>query len=454
MGGVKLNHYICEIKPNNYKQVIMKTIKNFALLVSVCVAVLMAAGCDKTDDAGNTSGTTDPIEEPKPVENPLTDLPWLKAKVDEITLIIKNGNPLSVSIYQCVYGDSETGFLIDEGNIKPFYNCKGEVLCIMGGVAGETCPELNIIKQKLIREIKIEEPKPVEKSIVGEWKLNGIVDAETGKLTELEPKDCKKCYTLTFTEDYTYTGFSSTNALAGKYTVNFEASIIEIQYGGTKMGEFGDGALYADILSSVQSFSFSETGELKLYSNEKKNYLLYKRNLTETHETTGVLMLKVDFTTNTFEGGYEHTFNKSAAETFTISSQYQSPGDFGGIELYFSEIDKLLFSGTIFWMGLGEIQYPAPDKWLSAEDFDKTGYLYYISPKNGFEEVLNYEGGGYFQYLNETEIAAIWGAVQPLVKAREYIQENPEQKVKMYLYTPTVGLTDWAVAKWVIFLKK
>ena len=45
----------------------MKTIKNTALLVSVCVAVLLTAGCDKTDDAGNTSITTDPIEEPKPV---------------------------------------------------------------------------------------------------------------------------------------------------------------------------------------------------------------------------------------------------------------------------------------------------------------------------------------------------------------------------------------------------
>jgi hypothetical protein len=87
------------------------------------------------------------------VENPLTDLPWLKAIVDEIVLAIQNGNPLSVSIYQCVYGDSETGFLVDTGNMKPFYNYNGEILCIMGGFAGATCSELNIVSKILIWEI-------------------------------------------------------------------------------------------------------------------------------------------------------------------------------------------------------------------------------------------------------------------------------------------------------------
>ncbi|MDR2556295.1 MAG: hypothetical protein LBC49_01115 [Bacteroidales bacterium] len=86
------------------------------------------------------------------VDNPLTDLPWLKAIVDEIVLDVKNGNPLSVSIYQCIYGSNETGFLVEIGNMNPFYNCSGEILCIMGGVAGETCPELNIVKEKLIWE--------------------------------------------------------------------------------------------------------------------------------------------------------------------------------------------------------------------------------------------------------------------------------------------------------------
>ena len=178
-------------------------------------------------------------------------------------------------------------------------------------------------------------------------------------------------------------------------------------------------------------------------------------NSLEADETTDVLMLKVDFTTNAFEGGYEHIFNESV-KTFTISSKYKAPGDFGEIKLYFSEIDKLLFDGTIIWMGHGEIQYPASDKWLSASDFSRTIALDYVSPKNGFEEVLNYEEyhAGYFQYLTESEIEAIWSAVQSVVKVREYIKENPNQKVKMYLYTPTVGSVDPTVAKWIIFLNK
>jgi hypothetical protein len=103
------------------------------------------------------------------VENPLTDLPWLKAKIDEFNLLVQENPYLSVAIYQCKYGNNETGFLIDEGNMKPFYNCKGEVLCIMGGVAGETCSELNIDfeNKKLIWEIK---PLAEISEEIWEWK--------------------------------------------------------------------------------------------------------------------------------------------------------------------------------------------------------------------------------------------------------------------------------------------
>jgi len=113
------------------------------MIATLCLIVFVATGCDKS------KATSMPCN----VDNPLTDLPWLKEKVDEINLIIQNGNPLSVSIYQCVYGNGKTGFLVDEGNIKSFYNCEGEILCIMGGFAGETCSELNIVSQELIKEI-------------------------------------------------------------------------------------------------------------------------------------------------------------------------------------------------------------------------------------------------------------------------------------------------------------
>jgi hypothetical protein len=89
------------------------------------------------------------------VKNPLTDLPWLKAKVEELTLLYQE-TPSDVAIYQCRYGKGQMGFLVDLGNIASFYNCEGEVLCATGGVAGVTCPdELNIgfDNRKLIWQI-------------------------------------------------------------------------------------------------------------------------------------------------------------------------------------------------------------------------------------------------------------------------------------------------------------
>ena len=79
------------------------------------------------------------------VENPITDLPWLKARIDEYILLIQEGVPLSdVAIYQCTYGNGETGFLDFNGNVNPFHNCEGEILCELGGYLGETCSHLNI----------------------------------------------------------------------------------------------------------------------------------------------------------------------------------------------------------------------------------------------------------------------------------------------------------------------
>ena len=118
----------------------------FTIITMLCFIVITSltiSGCDKQKTPHLVCN----------VENPLKDLPWLKAQVDEITLLSQQGNPLRIAIYECMYDNKKTGFLIDEGNIKPFYNCSGDILCVMGGWAGETCSELNIVKQELIWEI-------------------------------------------------------------------------------------------------------------------------------------------------------------------------------------------------------------------------------------------------------------------------------------------------------------
>jgi len=160
-----------------------------------------------------------------------------------------------------------------------------------------------------------------------------------------------------------------------------------------------------------------------------------------------VLMLKVDYTTNTFEGGYEFTFPQET-ETFNISYIYNPPGDFGDITLFYQELDEKLFAGGIVWMGCGRITYPELEQWLPAEAFEITELKNLIYPKNGFESITEFplDGFGY-------DYSQAWVAVQSLVKVREYLNNNPEQKVKIYFYRPSVGIgnpPDW---KWIIFLK-
>ena len=83
-----------------------------------------------------------------------------------------------------------------------------------------------------------------------------------------------------------------------------------------------------------------------LLSCKKDNKIL------QSSPTAKVLLLKVDYITNTFQGGKELIFSKNPS-TFTISNEYEVPSDLGNIKLKYQEIDETLFDGTIFWMGRG-----------------------------------------------------------------------------------------------------
>jgi hypothetical protein len=154
-------------------------------------------------------------------------------------------------------------------------------------------------------------------------------------------------------------------------------------------------------------------------------------------------MLKVDLTTNRFEGGKELVF-KTANDTFTVTNEYAPPGDFGHLKLFYSEINEMFFYGTIVWMGCGKILYP--ENWSPAEDFLHTNTKDYILP-NGFDNVFT-------SYRDTLNYEIPWSGIQSLLKTREYMQANPTQKVKLFLYMPSVGVGDPADWKWIFFLKK
>lgn len=156
-----------------------------------------------------------------------------------------------------------------------------------------------------------------------------------------------------------------------------------------------------------------------------------------------VLMLKVDYTTNKFEGGKEFSF-KNSTQSFTIDNEYRAPGDFGSIKLIYRELDEPLFDGSIIWMGLGKMTFP--ETLQPSSKFNSVLTTDVVYPENGFENIFNPN--------NETyDYSEVWMAIQHLVKVREYLKSNPNEKVKIFLYTPSVGVGNPADWDWIIYMK-
>ena len=137
--------------------------------------------------------------------------------------------------------------------------------------------ETNIVTQDITLYAKWK-----ENTLQGtKWKLIGIVDVQTGNLTELEPKDCAECYTLTFDTDNTFNGQIVCNIMFGNYEIDYNTGIFRIiniafsEVGCIYMMEENS---YSQILWEIQSFILKDahTRILHLYYNENRNYLLFK----------------------------------------------------------------------------------------------------------------------------------------------------------------------------------
>jgi hypothetical protein len=108
------------------------------------------------------------------------------------------------------------------------------------------------------------------------WKLAGIVDVKTGVLTELEPKDCERCYTLEFDMDSTISLHSTTNE--GRMSINdiTDDHIPNFSI-WTEVAEVFDGVLYTQVHLYITSYT-QEGNELKFFYqiDGKESYLRYK----------------------------------------------------------------------------------------------------------------------------------------------------------------------------------
>ena len=110
-----------------------------------------------------------------------------------------------------------------------------------------------------------------------EWKLINFVDVGNNTKKTPEP-DSEKCYILKFLEKGdSLTAVSSTNNFIGTYTIDTQTHYILItNFCGTKIKELYDGILYVKSLIIVNKYTIDKD-ILKLYYNDNKNYLEFKR---------------------------------------------------------------------------------------------------------------------------------------------------------------------------------
>jgi hypothetical protein len=102
-----------------------------------------------------------------------------------------------------------------------------------------------------------------------QWKLAGSINVETGILKEFEPTDCAECFTLTFNSDHEASGRS----VSSKIMID----LLDLRkYMNTDESEGNtDGDHFRKIMTSIGSFTVTSE-ELKLYYNNKTEYLLFK----------------------------------------------------------------------------------------------------------------------------------------------------------------------------------
>ena len=164
------------------------------------------------------------------------------------------------------------------------------LLCVMSLLAFTVaCSKLNDIN---VGGGNNKSPDTTEFSLLNtKWKLEGIVNAETGVLTVLEPTSCScapetlvviedlECYMLIFDSETIFSGYSTNRYLQGEYSVNYATNDIHITMGPLICLDevHFDGELYVQYLDEVLYYSLQHSGrKLQLFFNES-NYLLFNR---------------------------------------------------------------------------------------------------------------------------------------------------------------------------------
>lgn len=171
-------------------------------------------------------------------------------------------------------------------------------------------------------------------------------------------------------------------------------------------------------------------------------------DLQETDLQKHILISKVDYLTFRYKGFYALTVtNKLNSGTeIPFVSQYQGPGDFGYIKLFYRNTNNLLMDGSIIWSGCGELNFP--NNFRAGLPMDN-GLPY---PGQSRISFIN-DGGHYETVTDERDLQYIWQSVSRQKEFQHYYG-NSSKKVAVYLYTPSVGIGNPADAYYLVFTEQ
>lgn len=152
-----------------------------------------------------------------------------------------------------------------------------------------------------------------------------------------------------------------------------------------------------------------------------------------TQSNNRVLMLKVDYATNQFEEGIEYVFDQKT-DSFTLDVILDWDSTSGTFLINYKEINETLLFGTISLFSPGEIL--SPTSMHTPEYFETIDTEDILFPKNGFTMLSVSSQSVNFEAFN------VWLSVQRLKKVRNFLRSNPEQKIKIFIYSPNGPYTN------------
>lgn len=161
---------------------------------------------------------------------------------------------------------------------------------------------------------------------------------------------------------------------------------------------------------------------------------------TNTDKKNTVLLLKVDYVTNTFEGGIELDMNSTLSEvdSLPISIDIIPAADFGNVTLFYEPEHEMIFDGSIIWSGTGQIKIP--EKFDKAASF-KTKTKSIDLPDSSKIQLI---------YSNFEDYLPIWEAVNNLEIVETYLKSH--KNIVLFRYTPSVGSGDPNEWDWFIIM--